>query len=219
MNPSPDVGVDILRQVRERKVCRRGSAAPLPVVVMTAFGKDKVLSAEFLQQRGACDYVQKPFGDGRALKKKIELALCDEGTFSAPSRNTIKSVQLRFSPPSDKIVRVERFEYSGAHYDLLVALRDLFVPDLQVLQAPESFRGMRSLELADKWKIEDDAVRRRVSTFREKVARDFREGLNRVLEENDIVENLRKRDGYRLNPLVVKVVAWEQEMAAQPRRR
>ena len=66
--------------------------------------------------------------------------------------------------------------------------------------------------------IEDDAARRRVSTFREKVTKDFREGLNRVLEKNDVVENLRDWDGYRLNPLVVKVVAWEQEMAAPPRK-
>src|SRR5207249_11974816 len=42
MNPSPDVGVDILRQIRERKICRRDTASPLPVVVMTAFGNEKV---------------------------------------------------------------------------------------------------------------------------------------------------------------------------------
>jgi hypothetical protein len=68
------------------------------------------------------------------------------------------------------------------------------------------------------WKIEDDAVRRRVLAFREKVTKDFREGLGRVLDSNDVVENSRNWKGYRLNPLVVKVVAWEQEMAASPRR-
>jgi len=107
MNPSTDVGVDILRQVRERNISRRGTASPLPVVVMTAFGKDKLLSADFLQHRGACDYVQKPFGDGKALKRKIEIALFDEGTFSGPSRNTIKVVQLRFNT-SEKVVLVEK---------------------------------------------------------------------------------------------------------------
>ena len=66
MNPVPDVGIDILQRVREQKVCRQGTTSPLPVVVMTAFGKDKLLSADFLQHRGACDYIQKPFGDGRA---------------------------------------------------------------------------------------------------------------------------------------------------------
>ena len=218
MNPSPDVGVDILRYIRERKICRRGTASPLPVVVMTAFGRDKLLSADFLQHSGACDYMQKPFGDGKALKRKIELALCDEGTFSAPSKSTIKVVQLRFHP-SERVVLVEEFEYTGAHYELLAELRDVFLPDLHALKAPRSFRGLRSLQLAAKWNIEDDAVRRRISAFREKVTKDFRERLNRVLEENDVVENLRDWRGYRLNPLVVKVVGWEQEMAAPPPRR
>lgn len=218
MNPSPDVGVDILRHIRERKICRRGTASPLPVVVMTAFGRDKLLSADFLQHSGACDYVQKPFGDGKALKRKIELALCDEGTFSAPSKSTIKVVQLRFHP-SERVVLVEEFEYTGAHYELLAELRDVFLPDLHDLKPPSSFRGLRSLQLAAKWNIEDDAVRRRISAFREKVTKDFRERLNRVLEENDVVENLRDWRGYRLNPLVVKVIAWAQEMAAPPARR
>jgi CheY-like chemotaxis protein len=216
MNPSTDVGVDILRQVRERNISRRGTASPLPVVVMTAFGKDKLLSADFLQHRGACDYVQKPFGDGKALKRKIEIALFDEGTFSGPSRNTIKVVQLRFNT-SEKVVLVEKFRYTGADYDLLVALRDVFLDDLSALKPPSMFRGQRSHELAAKWEIEEPAVRRRVASFRAKVKKDFRDGLNRALDRNDVVENLRKWDGYRLNPLVVKVVAWEQEMAP-PRR-
>jgi CheY-like chemotaxis protein len=217
MNPSPDVGVDILRQIRERSICRRGSASPLPVVVMTAFGKDKLLSADFLQHRGACDYVQKPFGDGKALKEKIEVALLDEGTFSGPSQHTIKVVQLRFSP-IEKVVLVETIRYTGADYDLLVALRDVFLDDLRALRPHQSYRGQRSHELAAKWQIEEPAARRRVAAFRAKVRRDFREGLNRVLDRNDVVENLRKWDGYRLNPLVVKVVAWEQEMGAPSRR-
>jgi hypothetical protein len=67
--------------------------------------------------------------------------------------------------------------------------------------------------------IDEEAVRRRVSTFRQQVSKDFRESLNRVLDENDVVENRRDWNGYRLNPLVVKLVAWEQEMAARPRSR
>ena len=218
MNPSSVVGVDILLQIRERKICRRGTANPLPVIVMTAFGTDKLLSADFLQHRGACDYVQKPFGDNKALKKKIELALCDEGAFSAPSKNAVNIVQLRFNE-SEKIVLVENIEYTGAHYELLAALRDPFLSDLMALKAHDKYAGLPSKELARKWGIEDEATRRRVSAFREKVTKDFRERLNRVLGENDVVENLRDWRGYRLNPLVVKVVAWEQEMAATPARR
>jgi CheY-like chemotaxis protein len=215
MNPSPDVGVDILRQIRERKICRRGTASPLPVVVMTAFGRDKLLSADFLQHRGACDYVQKPFGDGKALKKKIEVALCDEGSFSAPLQTTVNIVQLRFNTP-EEFVLVEGFKYTGAAYELLRALHDVFLPDYQALKQHGSYRKLRQAELAEIFQIEEEAVRRRVSTFRQQVAKDFREGLKRVLDNNDVVENHRDWDGYRLNPLVVKLVAWEQEMVATP---
>jgi len=218
MNPSPDVGVDILRQIRERSICRRGSASPLPVVVMTAFGKDKLLSADFLQHRGACDYVQKPFGDGKALKKTIEVALCDEGSFSAPLQSTVKVVQLRFNT-TEEFVLVERFKYSGATYKLLRALHDIFLVDYQALKPHDSYRKLRAAQLADILQIEEEAVRRRVSTFRQQVTNDFRDGLKRVLDKNDVVENHRDWDGYRLNPLVVKLVAWEQEMAATPRPR
>lgn len=216
MKPSPDVGIDILRQIRQRKIYRRGTDTPLPVVVMTAFGRDKLLSADFLQHRGACDYVQKPFGDGTALKKKIEVALCDEGSFSAPLQTTVSIVQLRFNT-TEEFVLVERFKYTGAAYELLRALHDVFLPDYQALKQHSSYRKLSQEQLATMFQIEEEAVRRRVSTFRRQVAKDFREGLNRVLATNDVVEN--HRTGYRLNPLVVKPVAWEQEMVAKPRPR
>ena len=107
---------------------------------MTAFGKDKLLSADFLQHRGACDYVQKPFGDGKALKKKIEVALCDEGSVQRSVKNTIKVVQLSFNT-TEKIVLVEKFEYTGANYELLVALRDVFLPDLMALKPHDKYRA------------------------------------------------------------------------------
>jgi len=216
MNPSPDVGIDMLRHIRERQIFRRGTASPLPVVVMTAFGMDKLLSADFLQHRGACDYVQKPFGDGKALKRKIEVSLCDEGSFSAPLQTTVKVVQLRFNT-MEQFVLVQDFKYTGATYELLRALHDIFLPDYQALKSLDSFRKVRAAKLAEILQIEEEAVRRRVSKFRQQVAKDFREGLKRVLDENDVIENHRDWNGYRLNPFVVKLVAWEQEMAATPR--
>lgn len=216
MNPSPEVGVDILRQIRERKICRRDTASPLPVVVMTAFGSEKLLSADFLQHRGACDYVQKPFGDGEALKKKIEVALCDEGSFSAPLQTTTKVVQLRFNM-TEEFVLVESLKYTGATYKLLRALHDVFLPDYQALKPHDAYRKLTGAQLAKLLQIEEEAARRRVSKFRQQVERDFRERLKRVLDKNDVVENHRDWNGYRLNPLVVKLVAWEQEMAATPR--
>ena len=40
-----------------------------------------------------------------------------------------------------------------------------------------------------------------------------------LFDYNDVVENDRDWNGYRLNPLVVKLVAWEQEMVATPKSR
>ncbi len=218
MNPSPEVGVDILRHIREQQICRRGTVKPLPVVVMTAFGKDKLLSADFLQHRGPCDYVKKPFGDGKALKQKIEVALADEGSLSVPFQATVKVVQLTFNT-TEEFVLVESVRYTGATYKLLRALHDIFLSDRQAQKPPDQFRKLSAAKLADILQIGEEAVRRRVSTFRQRVAKDFKESLDRVLNKNDVVENHRDWDGYRLNPQVVHLVAWEQERTATRRPR
>ena len=209
MESSTDVGVGILRHIRDQKLRRRRSDVQLPVVVMTAFGTEKLFSAEFLGGRGACDYMPKPFGEDDALEKKIERALCGEGAFTPASTNTSKAIQLCFSP-ADDVVFVESLQYSGAARELLAALRDVFLPDHHALTPPANFRAQRSLELAERWQISDEAVRKRVADFRAHVAREFQVKLGRVLGDNDIVENERKWQGYRLNPVVVKLVAWEQ---------
>ncbi len=125
-------------------------------------------------------------------------------------------MQLRFNT-TEELVLVEGFKYTGATYKLLRALHDVFLPDYQALKPHDSYRKLRAAELAGILQIEEEAVRRRVSTFRQQVAKDFMEGLKRVLDDNDVVENHRDWNGYRLNPLVVKLVAWEQEMVATPR--
>lgn len=209
LKPSPEVGVDILQQIRERGICRRDTPSPLPIIVMTAFGGDKLLSAAFLQHRGVCDYVQKPFGDGKVLAKKIEAALCNEGMFSAPSNNTLRVVQLRFNEKERRVL-VENCNYVGAHYELLDALRVPFMSDLATLKAHENFEGRDAKALGALWGIEHDAARKRVYAFRKRVLVDFRDKMNRILDENDVVENLRDWRGYRLNPLVVKIVGWGQ---------
>lgn len=214
MQPSTDVGVDILRQIRKQKLRRRGSDDQLPVVVMTAFGADKLFSAELLGARGACDYIPKPFGDGKTLRRIVERALGGEGAFAAPSERGIKVVQLRFNP-REGVVLVEGLRYSGAYYELLHTLHVPFLEDMRSLKPHPSYQGLLALELAHKWGIDDHAVRQRISKFREAVTTEFREKLGRALDDNDIVENRRTWKGYRLNPLVVKIVAWAQDMGQQ----
>jgi CheY-like chemotaxis protein len=218
MNPSPEVGIDILQQIRKRKICRRGTATPVPIVIMTAFGQEKLLSADFLQHRGPYDYIKKPFGDGTALKQKIKVALCAEGTAGGSVQTDPKIVQLMFNT-TEEFVLVESVKYTGATYELLSALHDIFLSDRQAQRSPDAYRKVSNKRLADILHIGEEAVRRRVSTFRRRVTKDFKEDLNRVLERDDVVENRRDWDGYRLNPRVVHLVALEQEMAATPRRR
>ncbi len=45
--------------------------------------------------------------------------------------------------------------------------------------------------------------------FRRQVKQDFRDRLGRALGDNDVVENSRDWNGYRLNPRVVRLVAWD----------
>ena len=218
LNPSPEVGIDILRQIRELKICRRGTSNPLPIVIMTAFGQDKLLSADFLQHRGPCDYTKKPFGNGAALKEKIEVALRDEGSHRGVVQASANIVQLRFNT-AEEFVLVESVKYTGATYKLLRALQDIFVSDWQAQKPPDAFRKVSYKKLADILQIGEEAARRRVSTFRHRVIKDFKESLNRTLGKNDVIENSRNWDGYRLNPRVVHLVAWEQDMAVLPKRK
>jgi CheY-like chemotaxis protein len=210
MNPAPDVGIDILRRVREQKVCRQGTTSPLPVLVMTAFGKDKLLPPDFLQHPGRCDYIQKPFGDREVLMKKVEDALRDEGS-------PTKSVQLSFNT-TDKFVLVEGFTYTRAAYELLLALHEIFLDDYRAQRPLAAYRKLHSKDLASRLKIGNEALRRRVREFRKKVTKEFRDKLKQVLKKDDIIENARDWNGYRLNPFIVKLVAWEQEKAATAKR-
>ncbi len=209
MSPSTEVGIAILAHIREQKLLHRGGDMKLPVVVMTAHGSERLFSAEFLGERGANDYVRKPFGEEDEPAETIARALRGERVFSKDS-----IVHVYFHP-YDKIVRVEKFEYRGPHFELLAALRENFEKDWDARTAPEFCEGLRGDELADRWQLSDQAVRQRVTKFRDEVKEDFRRELGRTLYKDDIVENERRGNGYRLNPIFVRIVPWAQEMGAK----
>jgi CheY-like chemotaxis protein len=212
MKPSNRVGIDILGEIRKRRLTKRGSAMLLPVVVMTAYGSER-LSAEVLVENGANDYIPKPFGPGEDLEHKIERALLGEGAL-VPAANMVgTTVRIAFHP-TDEQVRIESLSYRGAHHGLLRVLGDLYVRDLQALLSPEKFAGIRGEDLADELAISGKAARARVVKFRQQVKQDFRERLGRALGDNDIVENTRDWHGYRLNPYVVRVLRWDQVVDA-----
>jgi CheY-like chemotaxis protein len=208
MEAANQVGLDILDQIRRRGLTKHGSAMLLPVVVMTAHGSES-LSAQVLIEGGANDYVPKPFGQGQDLEHKIERALNGEGAL-VPSANIVGSVVRVYFHTHDAVVRIESLTYDGVHHELLKVLGDLFVKDLQALLSPDNFRGIRGEDLAKRLEISGKAARQRVVRFRERVKREFRDMLGRALGDNDIVENTREWDGYRLNPRVVRVLGWDQ---------
>jgi CheY-like chemotaxis protein len=208
MKATNKVGIDILCEIRKRRLVTRGSAMPMPVVVMTAYGSER-LSAQVLVENGANDYIPKPFGQGQELEHKIERALNGEGAL-VPAVTVVRATVRLYFHPSDDTVRIETLSYGGAHHGLLDVLRELYVADLHALRAPEQFNGIRGEKLAEKLGISGKAARQRVVKFRQQVKQDFRDRLGRALGDNDIVENMRDWNGYRLNPLVVRIVAWQQ---------
>lgn len=231
MSPTNKVGIDILKEIRKRGLVKRDSAMLMPVVVMTAYGSEK-LSAEILVGNGANDYIPKPFGTGNDLEHKIGRALAGDGAL-LPAANIVgssvrtigrqrgiedpavlaanvvgSSVHIAFHP-TDGVVRVETFTYRGAHHGLLAVLRDQHVKDLNELLMPEKFNGIRGDDLATEMNITGKAARARVVKFRQQVKHDFQR-LGRAVDDNDIVENPRNWKGYRLNPRTVRVVRWDQ---------
>lgn len=125
MKAANKVGIDILGEIRKRRLMKRGSTMLMPVVVMTAYGSEK-LTAEVLIDNGANDYIPKPFGAGRDLEHKIERALAGEGAL-VPAANILgTSVRLAFHPTGAE-VRVETLSYRGAHHGLLRVLGDRYI--------------------------------------------------------------------------------------------
>ncbi|HTR53650.1 MAG TPA: response regulator [Kofleriaceae bacterium] len=208
MGAANQVGLDILKQIRSRGLTKRGSAMLLPVVVMTAYGSE-TLSVDVLIEWGANDYIPKPFGQGQDLEHKIERALSGEGAL-IPASNIIGAMVRVYFHPKDPLVRIESLSYDGSNHGLLKILGDLYTEDLRALRAPENFNGIRGEDLGKRLEISGKAARQRVVRFREQVKDDFRTKLGRAIGDNDIIENVRNWEGYRLNPRVVRVLGWDQ---------
>lgn len=200
------VGIDILRQIRERGLRQRGTEMLLPVVVMTAHGSE-ALSADLLVRTGANDYLPKPFGTAGELEHKIDIALSGEGTLVAANIGG-RTIRVAFCE-DDSIVEVETIVYRGANYDLLRVLGDLFIADVRGLLSIESFRRVPGSQLAHDLGIAEASIRKRINRFRDSLSRDSREQLGRTIRAEDIIESGQWR-GYRLNPRVVRIVKWAQ---------
>jgi DNA-binding response OmpR family regulator len=199
---SNDVGVDILQQIRRRGLRKPGSTMVLPVVVMTAHGSEAI-TARVLVECGANDYIPKPFGQGDELEHKIERALHGAGALVPAANASAGTVCIHFDPRLRRL-HIESIPYAE-HYDLMKLLIDAHARDLGALRAWEDYAAIRGRHLAQLLDIGEKALRRRVSRFRKAIASDLREQLGRAVGLNDIIENQRRWQGYRLNPRTVRV--------------
>lgn len=207
MKLSNDAGIAILSQIRKRRLTKRGSAMLMPVVVMTAHGSEKLPSKIFMDH-GASNYIAKPFGQEQELEHMITRAL--EGDAALVPAGTVvgSTVKLSFHP-TDPVVRIESFTYRGAHHRLLCPLHEQFLRDRTAQLPDEDYGGIKGGDLAKKLKIEEPTLRRQIERFRRAVKKDFGTKLGRTLDDNDIIENTRTWNGYRLNPVVVRIIRWE----------
>ncbi len=199
------VGIEILRQIRRAGMKQRGSEMLLPVVVMTAHGTEQ-LSAELLVHSGANDYVAKPFGAGELLKGKIDIAVTGKAALVPASNIVGATIRVSFND-DQQIVAIETLEFDGATYALLKVLGDVFVEDQSKLLSVKGYRHLSGHELANILGTEEATIRRRVSRLRKHIGTEFRRELGRALPADAIVEN-KPWHGYRLNPCVVRVLAW-----------
>jgi 7-cyano-7-deazaguanine synthase in queuosine biosynthesis len=99
---------------------------------------------------------------------------------------------------------------SRATFPLMAFLLRSHKEDLEQGLLPENYRAYRPEEIADELGIEDSAlVRQHVKRFRKALAEGFSELGGIEPEANDVIEAVRGKRGYRINPRV-RLVALDQ---------
>jgi DNA-binding response OmpR family regulator len=205
MYPANEVGIDTVQEIRKRCIAQRGTRLMLPVLIMTAHGADAPTAVQ-LMRCGANDYLVKPF-QAQQLVEAIRRAFAADYVM-VPQANIVGSMIRLVFDPKAAVVHIESFEYRGVHHELLSVLREVHDGELAKRRLPEDHEGIPGEALAKRLRIGGKAVRQRVVRFRRDVQGKFAT-LGRVLSKNDIIENLRQWDGYRLNPRVVQVFGGE----------
>lgn len=208
MRPHPDVGIDILKHIRNRKLHQRNSSMALPVVVMTAHGSQEI-SAHVLVDLGANHYIAKPFGPDDELERKLERAIRGTGGL-IPAANVSFGILRITIDDGRRVVRVDDFEDSD-DYTLWTALVEIHAESQGKLLSWNDHRFIQARDLAKRLAIEEPALRRRIKRFRARIAEHFR-AHGRSIALNDVIENVSWK-GYRLNPRKVDVVRLQ---AAKP---
>jgi DNA-binding response OmpR family regulator len=201
MTPDNEVGIDILKHIRSRRLHQRNSSMVLPVVVMTAHGTQQI-SAHVLVDLGANHYIAKPFGPDDELEQKIDRAI--RGTCGLIPAANVSSGILRITIDDDRrVVLVDDFEASDDHA-LWAALIANHAESQGQLLSWNEHRFLKAKDLAKKLDIREPALRRRITRLRARITEHF-QAHGRTIGLDDVIENSRWK-GYRLNPRMVDVV-------------
>ena len=99
-------------------------------------------------------------------------------------------------------------EATRTRHDLFLrldALRAQFLADLEARRAPAAFTFVTTQQLTKRFGINAEALRRRILRSRQRIQRELERHLHRTTSDDDVIESLPWK-GYRLNPVVVRVV-------------
>jgi|SRR5687768_11577464 len=203
MDQATQVGLDILKWIREKEMKKADSDLPVPVIVLTAFAEFELVRTAF---RGlASNFLTKPFSPDE-LGEAIENAIAGEGFLSkiAPSQDSL--VRIAFFDDA-RMAQIESLApIAGKQYDLLRELGRTFDEDRRAGRDPSLFRGVPQKDLATLLNIAETSVGKYVERLRTRLQSEFRRTLRRPLHRQAILENRRDWEGYRLNPVTVHLV-------------
>lgn len=204
MEQSRDVGLDALKEIRDRQLLKRRTSAPLPVVVMTAFSSEDV-AVEVL--RLPCvDYLRKPF-KAKVLRSVVCDACFGRGTFAPNLPHESQLVRLAIHSDASAAQIETLPAIRGQNFTILEMLAELFREDVESGRDPKAYRKLRAAELAHRLNVNEASVFTRVNRFRDRLSRDFQQHLLRDIDRSDVIENKKGGGGYRLNPATIRLVS------------
>ncbi|MCI4664943.1 MAG: hypothetical protein MRY74_09505 [Neomegalonema sp.] len=132
---------------------------------------------------------------------------------AAQSALSHSKTTLRIGRNKDR-VEIDRLGHlSGVSASSIITLAERFLDDRGAGRAPEDYRPIHPLDLAERWDIDEPTVRRRIERIRKALAKlHLDKGLD-APGNDDLVENLHGK-GYRLNPDTVEVLKAESKEKA-----
>jgi CheY-like chemotaxis protein len=203
MEQATQVGLDILKCIREKEIKKAGSDLAVPVIVLTAYAEFELVRTAFRDL--ANNFLTKPFSPDE-LGEAIEEAISGAGFLSrtAPSQDML--VRIAFYD-GHQLAQVESLPpIAGKQFALLRELGRFFAEDRREGRDPALYRGVPQKHLGSILNLAEASVGKTVERLRTHLQSEFRRNLRRPLHRQAIVENRRDWEGYRLNPVTVHLV-------------